>query len=118
VVRDAVRLTGRAVTSQGDRALSIDVGGDVVVVENGEGLGEFVVALQSLRGLVGRGIARIHENDSVGREELRLTPRQPTICAVRPGIHQIATGLTVLAVDKDFDLIATITGQAIETLAS
>jgi predicted nucleic acid-binding protein len=27
-------------------------------------------------------------------------------------------GLTVLAVDKDFDLIAAITGQAIETLAS
>jgi predicted nucleic acid-binding protein len=25
-------------------------------------------------------------------------------------------GLTVLAVDKDFDLIATITGQAVETL--
>ena len=37
---------------------------------------------------------------------------------MRPGIHQIATGLTVLAVDKDFDLIATITGQAIETLAA
>ncbi len=28
------------------------------------------------------------------------------------------TGLTVLAVDKDFDLIATVTGQPIETLPS
>nr|WP_230417242.1 PIN domain nuclease [Micromonospora tarapacensis] len=28
------------------------------------------------------------------------------------------TGLTVLAVDKDFDLIATLTGQPIETLPS
>jgi hypothetical protein len=26
------------------------------------------------------------------------------------------SGMTVLAVDKDFDLIATITGQAVETL--
>ena len=27
------------------------------------------------------------------------------------------TGLTVLAVDKDFDLIADVTGQSVETLA-
>lgn len=46
----------------------------------------------------------------------RGTHRAPSIPDILIAATAEKAGLTVLAVDKDFDLIADITGQAVETL--
>jgi hypothetical protein len=68
VVGETVGLAARLVTVEPDGALSVEVGRDLVVVEDLERLGELGVALQALHRLCGSRITCVDAHRTVGRE--------------------------------------------------